>query len=66
MKVKNLDIYGDATKLQRLAEEYEYLGFSVVRSEGKITVLSVKPRKASKKQEEKPKRRATKRPGARE
>ncbi len=66
MKAKNLDIYGDAEKLERLSKEYEYLGFTVVKGDGKITVLTVKPRKQQKrKQDEKPKRRASKRPGAR-
>ena len=64
MKIKNRDIYGDAATLARLKEEYEYLGFTVAVHPDKITVLAVKPRK-QKEQKATPKRRETKRAGAR-
>lgn len=65
MKIKNKDIFGSAETLERLAAEYESIGFTVVRSKDKITVMALKPRKKKEQKNEKPKRREAKRAGAR-
>lgn len=68
MKIKNLDIYPrSAADYERLVDEYEYLGYTVVRGKGKITVLALPPKKKreEKKNDNKPRRRVTKREGAR-
>jgi hypothetical protein len=65
MKIKNKDIYADAATLDRLKEEYEMIGFTVLRTADKITVLTRKPKKQKEQKDQKPKRRESKRAGAR-
>lgn len=67
MKVKNKDIYSnDPAYLDRLAEEYTMIGFSVVRSKDKLTILTRKPVKVKPKQDKNKKpKREPKRAGAR-
>lgn len=66
MRIRNLDIYPRPEDYERLVDEYQYLGYTVVRGEGKITVLALPPRKEKKeKHDNKPRRRETKRDGAR-
>lgn len=46
MRIKNLNIYPRTVgERDRLAEEYESLGFQVEKSEGKLTVLAL-PRRS--------------------
>jgi hypothetical protein len=67
MKVKNKDIYStNQAWLDTIADEYESAGFSVVRGQGKLTVLVLKPKKEKPKRDDKKgQKREPKRAGAR-
>jgi hypothetical protein len=67
MKVKNKDIYSsDQAYLDRLAEEYTQIGFSIIKGTGKLTILTRKPPKVKPKTDKNKKpKREPKRAGAR-